>query len=274
MRVWFGRKVVLPAVGVLLALVVIAIFAPMIAPYDPYEQNLRQDLLQPSMEHPLGTDEFGRDVLSRVIYGTRIALLVGVIAISIAIIIGASLGITAGYFGGLVETLVMRAIDALMSFPPMVVALGLSFALGGGLVNCMVSVGVALMPMFARISHGQVLSVKENDYIKAACVVGCSDLQIILHHVLHNIAPLLIVVATLNMGLAILYEASLSFLGVGINPPGAAWGSMLRMGYQYLMVSPVLSLAPGFCIMLAVLSFNLVGDGIRDVLDPKLRGRI
>lgn len=274
MSVWLGRKVILPAAGVLLALVVIAIFAPLIAPYNPYEQNLSQALLQPSREHPLGTDEFGRDELSRIIYGTQPSLMVGITAVSLAILVGTSLGLAAGYFGGLVEMLVMRSIDALMSFPPIVLALGLSFALGGGLGNCMLAVGIALMPFFARISHGQVLSVKETDYIKAACVVGCSDLHIILRHVLPNIAPLLIVIATLNMGLAILYEASLSFLGVGINPPGAAWGSMLRTGYQYLLVSPLLSLVPGFCIMLVVLSFNLIGDGIRDVLDPKLRGRI
>ena len=270
----FHQKVMLPGVGVILALIVIAIFASLIASFDPYKMQLSDALLQPSGAHLLGTDELGRDVLSRLIYGTRISLLVGVIAVSFAALTGVPLGLIAGYFGGVAEMLIMRFVDALMAFPPIVLALGLAFALGGGLVNCMVAVGITIMPMFARIAYGQAIVIKETDYITAARVVGCSNLRIIFYHVLRNTVPLLIIVATLNLGIAILYEAALSFLGVGINPPGAAWGSMLRSGYPYLMSNPLLCMAPGVCILIVVLSFNLVGDAVRDLLDPRLRGRI
>lgn len=269
-----GHKGTLPALSVLLVIIVIAIFAPLLASHDPYEQHLTQALLQPSGEHLLGTDGLGRDVLSRIIYGTRISLLVGIISVSIGSLAGVSLGLIAGYFGGLVGMFIMRSIDAIMAFPPMVLALGLAFALGGGIVNCMIAVGVALMPQFARIAYGQTLVIKETDYITAVRLMGCSNLRIMFYHILRNIIPLLIILATLNLGIAILYEAALSFLGVGISPPGAAWGSMLRDGYKYLLRFPLLSLIPGLCIMTVVLSFNLLGDGIRDLLDPRLRGII
>ena len=273
-RVWLGRKVVLLGTIVILLLILTAISAPLIAPYDPYKQNLRQSLLKPSMEHILGTDLHGRDVLSRIIYGTRTSLEVGMIAVGLAAFSGILLGLVAGYFGSWLDALAMRFIDALMAFPLIVLALGLAFVLGGGLVNCMIAVGLALLPAFARMTRSQVLSIKETDYVMAARIIGSGNLRIILRHVLPNCFSPLIVLITLNMGVAILTEAALSFLGVGINPPGAAWGSMLQEGYQYLLLYPHLSFAPGLCILLVVLGFNLMGDGLRDALDPRLRGAI
>lgn len=265
---------VLPSLVVISAIIIIAIFAPLLAPYDPYKLDLAKTLEQPSWEHLLGTDELGRDELSRIIYGTRISLIVGVTVVGFGALVGTVLGLIAGYFGGFVETVIMRFIDALMAFPSIIIAIAVAFALGGGLTNIIIALSIIRVPIFARVAHGQVLSIKETDYVTAARIVGRGNLGIMAYHILHNIAPLVMVLATLNMGLAILSEASLSFLGVGIQPPGAAWGSMLRIGYQYLRRNPLLSIVPGTCIMIMVLSCNLVGDFVRDLIDPKLRGRI
>jgi peptide/nickel transport system permease protein len=274
LKVFFGRKVVTFGFIIIVGLLFSALFAPQLAPYDPYEIDLDKTLLKPNWEHLLGTDALGRDTLSRIIYGTRTSLMVGFIAIAIASSVGMTLGLLAGYFGGLVNMVIMRLIDALMAFPIILKALIISALLGGGLKNVMIALGVGLISVYARLMCGQVLSVRENDYVMAGQVIGASNLRVMLRHVLPNCFPPLIVMLTLNMGAAILAEAGLSFLGIGIEAPGAAWGSMVADGYQYLLTHPVLSFAPGFAIMLVVLAFNLVGDGLRDALDPRLRGMI
>ena len=271
---WLTRKVVVFGTIIILVLVLTAILGPLVAPYDPYKTNLMKTLQLPSRAHVLGTDTLGRDILSRVIYGTQTSLEVGIIAVGLAAIAGMLLGLFAGYFGGWLESIIMRFIDAQMAFPPIVLALSLAFVLGGGLFNCMIAVGVAMMPSYVRLTRAQVLSIKETDYIMAARVIGSSNMRIIFRHILHNVFPPLMILITMNMGSAILSEASLSFLGVGIKPPGAAWGSMLQEGYQHLFTHPHMSFAPGLCILLVVLGFNLMGDGLRDALDPRLRGTL
>jgi peptide/nickel transport system permease protein len=273
-RVFSGRKVAVFGAAIILVLIVVAIFAPLIAPYDPYQQNLREALQPPSKDHLLGTDPFGRDTLSRIIYGTRPSLAVGLVSVGIGALLGMSIGLLGGYFGGIVDTLTMRAIDALMFIPPLMLALAIGAALGGGLGNVMISLGIALTPTYARLMRCEVLTVKQSEYVTAGRAIGCRDVRIMLVHVLPNTLPPLIVLITLNLGTAILAEAALSFLGLGIAPPGAAWGAMVNDGYRYLLSNPILSFAPGLCIMLVVLAFNLAGDGVRDALDPRLRGVI
>jgi len=271
-RVLLSRGVVVFGIIVILALITTAILAPLIAPHDPYKQNLSQTLLQPCKEHPLGTDTLGRDMLSRLIFGTRITLMVGVVAVSVAAAIGMTIGLIAGYFGGWVSAVFMRFVDAVMAFPMILLALLIAGILEGGLKNVVIALTIGLMPQYARLMWGQVLTVKESDYVLAGHVVGASDPRIIFRHILPSCLPPLIVQITMMMGMAILAEASLSFLGVGIKPPEAAWGTMVNEGYQYLRTDPMLSLVPGFAIMLAVFGFSMVGDGLRDALDPRLRG--
>ena len=272
--VFLGRKVVIFGTGVILILIAAAILAPLIAPYDPYQQNLIEALQMPSRAHLLGTDPLGRDELSRIIYGTRSSLAVGLISVGVAALIGMTLGLIAGYFGGIINMLIMRFIDAMMAVPPIMLALAIAAALGGGLTNVIISLGISLVPTQVRLMRGQVLTVKQADYVTAGEVIGASDLRIMVVHILPNCLPPLIVLITLNFGVAILAEAGLSFLGVGVRPPGAAWGSMVNDGYRYLLSHPLLSFAPGFCVMLVVLAFNMVGDGLRDALDPRLRGTL
>lgn len=269
-----SRKVVAFGTFIIILLVFAAIFAPSISPYSPYKQNLKNVLDQPSREYLLGTDDLGRDVLSRIIFGTRTSLQVGVIAVGIASIAGMTLGLIAGYFGGWVNIITMRFIDALIAVPPIILALTFASTMGGGLTNVMISVGITMMPVYCRLMCGQVLQIKQNDYILANKILGASNIRTMLYHILPNCFPPLIVLITLNMGQAILIEAGLSFLGIGIAPPGAAWGSMVSIAYRYLSSNPILSFAPGLCIMLVVFSFNMVGDGLRDALDPRLRGVI
>jgi peptide/nickel transport system permease protein len=271
-RVFFGRRVVIFGFAIIVLLLFTAIFAPLLAPYDPYEIDMANSLQHPSGRHLLGTDEIGRDVLSRLIYGTRTSLMVGVVAVSVAVLIGVTLGLIAGYFGGWLDTLIMRIIDALMAIPGLVLALVFAAMLGGGLKNIMIAVGISMMPTYCRLMRGQVLSVKSADFILAAHSLGSKDMRIMLRHILPNCLPPLIVLVTLQLGMAILTEAGLSFIGIGISPPGAAWGSMINQGYSFLQINPVLSFAPGLSIMVVVLAFNLVGDGLRDALDPRLRG--
>ena len=271
-RVFLGRPVVVFGLVVILATIIVAIFAPFIAPYDPYKQSLNDALLQPSWQHPLGTDALGRDTLSRLIYGARTSLIVGLSAISIAAAVGMTLGMIAGYFGGLAHLLIMRVIDALMAFPGILLALVIGALLGGGLTNIVIALSVGLMSTYARLMCGQVLTVKEYDYILAEKSIGAGSMRIMFSHVFPNCMPPLIVMVTMQLGAAILAEAGLSYLGIGIKPPGAAWGAMVNAGYKYLMTLPVLSFSPGIAIMLVVFAFNMVGDGLRDALDPRLRG--
>jgi ABC-type dipeptide/oligopeptide/nickel transport system permease subunit len=271
-RVLLRRQVVVFGLIVITILIVTAIFAPLLAPYDPYKPDMENALLQPNREHLLGTDALGRDSLSRMIYGARVALLVGLIATAVAASVGMTMGLVAGYFGGIAYTVIMRLIDALMAFPMILLSLVLSVLLGGGLTNIMIAVGIGLSASYARVMCGTVLSIKENDYILSARSNGGSILRIMLRHILPNSFPPMIVLITINMGGAIMIEAALSYLGVGIAPPGAAWGSMVTDGYRYIVTHPTLALVPGLAIMLVVFSFNMIGDGLRDALDPRLRG--
>jgi peptide/nickel transport system permease protein len=272
LRVLFGRPLVIFGVVIILLVIITAIFAPLLAPYDPYNQDLLVSLAKPSAQHLLGTDQLGRDTLSRLIYGTRNSLLVGVVALGIAAIIGTSLGLVAGYFGGWVYSVIMRFIDSLMCFPMILLALVIATLLGGGMRNVMIALGIAMLPAYARLMCGQVLSVKENDYVLASHSEGAGNMRIMLLHILPNCFPPLIVLMTMQIGAAILGEAGLSFLGVGIQPPASAWGYMVSDGRTYLLTNPLLSFAPGLAIMLTVFAFNMVGDGLRDALDPRLRG--
>jgi peptide/nickel transport system permease protein len=274
-KVLFSRGVVVFGLIIILLLFIASIFAPWLSPYDPYDQRLEQILEQPSRQHILGTDDLGRDTLSRMIYGARNSLMVGLVALVIAATLGMAMGMLAGYFGtSWINTIIMRFVDSLMCLPMILLALVLAALLGPGLRNVMIALGVAMLPGYARLMYGLVLSVKENDYVLAARSLGVGSAGIMLKHILHNCLPPLIVLITMQIGAAILAEAGLSFLGVGIEPPGAAWGSMVSEGRAYLLTSPLISVFPGVAIMLAVFSFNMVGDGLRDAFDPRLRGTL
>jgi peptide/nickel transport system permease protein len=272
--VFFGRPVVIFGFVIVLLLVFAAIFASFIAPYDPNLPNLKENLQQPSTAHLLGTDNLGRDVVSRLIFGTRISLMVGFVSVGVATAIGMFLGLISGYFGSWLDAILMRIIDGLMMIPPIILALVFAAVLGGGLRNVMIALGIALMPSYCRLMRGQVLAIKQSDYILMARAVGSNDSRIMARHVLPNCLPPLLVLITLNLGGAILAEAALSFLGIGVTPPTAAWGNMVNDGQRYVFHYPFLSFAPGICIMLVVLAFNMIGDGLRDALDPRLRGTL
>ncbi len=252
-------------------LVLSAVLAPVIAPTDPTAQQLTDRMHGPSAAHWFGTDAFGRDILSRVIYGGRISLLVGFGSVLVALIIGVTLGITAGYFGGWYSAIVMRVMDAFYAFPAVLLAIGILGALGPGLQNVIIAVGVTSVPVFARISRGAVLQVRELEYISAAKSLALGRLVILWRHVLPNSMSPVIVVGTLQIASAILAASSLSFLGLGVQPPTAEWGSMLADGRNYITTAPWLSIFPGLAIMLAVMGFNLLGDALRDAYDPNLR---
>ena len=274
-RVFFTRKLVIFGLLVLFLLLVTAIFAPLLAPYNPYQQDLRNTLQQPSKTHLLGTDALGRDTLSRIIYGSRTTLLVGFVTTGIAAAVGMILGIIAGYYSDkIINMIIMRTMDLLIAFPMIILALFLAALLGGGIQNVIIALGVGTLPGYARVMHGLALSIKENDYILYERSTGSGDLRIMFSHILPNALPPMIVLITLQLGTIILAEAGLSYLGVGIKPPGAAWGAMVNDGYRYLLTNPMLSFAPGIAIMLVVFAFNLVGDGLRDAFDPRLRGII
>jgi len=271
-KVMMDRKVVAVGLVVTIVTILVAIFAPWIAPYDPYDQDLKAVRQEPSSSHLLGTDRLGRDVLSRIIVGTRVSIMVGVVAVVIAGGLGMTLGLIAGYFGGWPNTIIMRFIDALLALPPMILILAIATLLGGGLKNVLIALGIGMMPTYCRLMCGQILSLRENDYITAARSIGASNSRIMTRHLLPNsFAPLLVLLTT-NLGTAILLEASLSFLGIGIMPPTPTWGGLVNEGYEFLISNPLLSIAPGMVIFILVLSVNMVGDGLRDAIDPRLRG--
>jgi peptide/nickel transport system permease protein len=271
-RVFFSRSVVVFGMVIIVLFLLIAIFAPIISPYDPYQQDLASALSQPSQNHLLGTDSVGRDTLSRIIYGAQTSLIIGLVVVSVACIVGMTLGLVSAYYGGWIYLIMMRVVDALMSFPMVLLALVVAALLGGGLKNVIIALSIANMPMYTRLMCAQALTVKENDYILASRSIGAGNTKIMFNHIAPNCFPPLIVLITTMLGQVILAEAMLSFLGIGITSPTAAWGSMVNDGRQYLQSLPVLSLAPGFTIMLVVFAFNMVGDGLRDALDPRLRG--
>ena len=263
---WLGLVVVL-------AMLFLAATADILTPYDPNFQDYTRVLQPPSFDNPFGTDEIGRDVYSRVVYGTRVSLEVGVVAVAIGLVVGVIIGLVAGYNGGWIDDVLMRAMDGLRAFPALVLALAISAVLGQGLINVMIAVGVVYVPTFARLTHAQTLSIRERDFIVAARVVGVGPWRIMLRHIWPNTIGPIIVQASLAAAFAILAEASLSFLGLGVRPPTPSWGSILQSGYRYLSTAPWLSLYPGAAIFLAVLGFNVLGDGLRQALDPRLRRR-
>jgi peptide/nickel transport system permease protein len=273
-RVFLARGLVGFGMVVILIFILIAVFAPLIAPYGPNEVDLTNVLSQPSQAHLLGTDSLGRDTLSRVIYGTQISLLIGLVVVVAAFVIGSALGLIAGYYGGWIYNIIMRFIDALMSFPMILLAMMIAALLGNGVRNVIIALSISMMPVYARIICGQVLSVKENDYVLSEHSLGASNLRVMSLHILPNCFPTFIVVITMMLGVVILAEAGLSFLGIGIVPPTPAWGSMVNDGRPYLLTHPILSFAPGLALMLVVFAFNMVGDGLRDALDPRLRGTL
>lgn len=255
----------------ILFLIVIAIFAPFFAPYDPIEQNLKYRLSPPSFEHFLGTDQFGRDMLSRLIFGIKTSLTTGVIAALLSMVIGVSLGLVAGYFGGIIDDIVMRFTDIVLSFPSIVLTLAIAGVLGPSLINIVIALVVVGWTQYTRVVRGSVLSLKEQDFILAAKVIGSKNTRIIVRHILPNCTGPIIVMMTLSMGVKILSIAGLSFLGLGAQPPTAEWGMMLKQGVTFMGTAPHLTIFPGLSIMLTVLAFNLLGDGLRDLFDPKMR---
>jgi peptide/nickel transport system permease protein len=253
--------------------VVCALAAPLLAPYDPNEQDYLAITDAPSLAHPLGTDDIGRDVLSRIIYGSRVSLEVGLIAVGIAVGVGVTLGLVAGYVGGLVDDVIMRVVDAIQAFPSLILALAITAALGPSIANAMLAIGFVATPGIARLTRGQALSIREREFVAAARVCGASAPDIMRHHIWPNVTAPIIVQATLLMGTAIVTEAALSFLGVGVQPPTPSWGAMLRTGSQYLEVAPWIGMASGAAIFVTVLAINFVGDGLRRALDPRLASR-
>jgi peptide/nickel transport system permease protein len=274
LSVFFGRP--LPVIGLVLIIIMIitAIFAPLLAPYDPYKMDIVHKLQPPSLHHPLGTDSLGRDTLSRVIYGSRVSLVVALVAIGMSGVIGIPLGLIAAYFGGATYQIIMRLIDALMAFPMLVLALLIATLLGSGIRNVIIALGIAMISAPCRLMCGVAMSIKQNDYVLATRAMGANNIRAMFGHILPNAFPPLLVLLTIGLGATILAEAGLSFLGVGIMPPTPAWGSMVNDGYKFLLTRPELSFAPGIAIMLVVFGFNMVGDGLRDALDPRLRGVI
>ena len=257
-------------IGVIL---IVGMFAPWIAPADPLAIDPINSLEPPSLEHPLGLDHVGRDQLSRLIYGARVSLIVGLLSVGVAIVIGVPLGIVAAYAGGWVDHAIMRMIDAMIAVPGLLFAMLLLLVMGGSVLTVSIALGINLFTTQARLVRSQALSVKEREYFMAARMIGTPPWRMLLFHMVPNSIQPVIVQATLGMGFAILGEAGLSFIGVGVEPPIATWGSMLNLAFVNLRSAPWLSFAPGIAIFLLVLSFNFVGDGLRDVLDPRLRGR-
>lgn len=257
---------------IVLATVLIAIFAPLIAPYDPAAQGAIR-LLPPSRDHLMGTDELGRDTFSRIVYGSRVSLQVGIISVLIALLIGGLMGLVSGYFGGLADTWTMRLVDIMFAFPGIVLAIVIAGLLGPSRRNAMIAIGIIYAPAFARVVRGAVLSVKSEAYMEAGRVLGASNWRLVRQHVLPNIMAPLIVLTTVYLSSAILSEAALSFLGLGTQPPEPTWGGMLNIARTYMEISPWMAIFPGLAIAILVLGFNFLGDGLRDILDPRLRER-
>ena len=249
----------------------VAVLAKWIAPYDPIEQNMEIMLEGPSWSHPFGTDEFGRDILSRIIHGTQISLMTGFVGVLIAVVIGVALGTISGYFGGLADSLIMRIMDIFMAFPSFLLALAIVSVLGPGMVNVMIAIGIFSVPTFARLSRSSVIAIKDKEYIEAVKAMGGSHFHIIVKHVIPNSIAPIIVLSTMRIATAIITAAGLSFLGMGAQPPTPEWGAMLSTGREYLRVAPHVSTMPGLAIMFLVLGFNMLGDGLRDALDPKMK---
>ena len=265
------RKSALVGRAVVLLMVFVAIFAPLLAPYDPTAQSWTAVRKAPSAAHWFGTDEAGRDILSRIIWGARASLMAGLTSVGIAMAIGVPLGLAAGFLGGFVDGLISRFTDAMLACPFLILAIALAAFLGPSLTNAMLAIGITATPFFIRLTRGQVLSIKGEDYVEAARAMGNPRWRVAARHILPNILPQLMVQATLTIAMAIIAEASMSFLGLGLQPPAPSWGSMLNSAQRFLSNAPWMALWPGIAIFATVLSFNLLGDGLRDALDPRAR---
>ncbi len=271
-RAWRRFRRFKPAVAglVMIAFIaLLAIFAPLVSPYDPYDINTATRGDAPSLAHPFGIDEVGRDMLSRTIYGSRIAMLVGLSATGISLVIGVLVGASAGYFGGFVDAILSRIVDALIAFPLLVLLIAMAAALGPSLRNVIIIIGVTVWGQYARVVRAEVLSLREREFVTAARTVGATDGRIIIRHIIPNVLGPIIVLASLSVAGIILLEAALSFLGLGVQPPTPSWGSMLSAGRTYILTYPHIAFFPGLAIVVTVLGFNLLGDGLRDALDPR-----
>jgi peptide/nickel transport system permease protein len=271
-RVFFSRKLYTIGFVIVVIIFIVAIFAPLLAPYDPLKPDLHNIVKSPSAQHWLGTDQLGRDILSRIIYGTQTSLLIGFSAVSSSAIVGMLMGLVAAHFGGWVFAIIMRITDALMALPGIILVLLIAGLVGGGIPVVIFALGFGGIAPMCRMMCGLSLSVKQNDYVLAGRAIGMSNWRIMLTQIFPNAFPPLMVGITMGIGGVVLGEAGLSFLGIGVQAPTPAWGSMVNNGYPYLLQNPLLSLAPGVAIMLLVFGFNMVGDGIRDAVDPRLRG--
>lgn len=265
-----NRTALVGAVGVIFVLL-LAIFGPFFMPYDPIEQHLLDQLKSPSARFLFGTDVFGRDVLSRTILGTRFSLIVGLTSVMIAVVLGVPTGILAGYKGGLIDTGITRLVDILMSFPVLILGLMLRAAIGGGFIGLVLAIGIAITPRFIRLARGPTISIREKEYIESAKAIGVSEIRLMFRHIMPNVLGDVAVMSTLWIALAIRLEANLSFIGIGIPPPTPSWGEMIRSGVDFLTNAPWISTIPGIFILFTVMSFNMIGDGIRDIIDPRLQ---
>ncbi len=267
------NKVAVASALVIIAFIVAAAFAPLLAPYGPLEQDLANNYAGPSLEHPLGTDDLGRDTLSRLFYGSRVSLGIAFTSVVIGVFVGAVLGLIAAYFGGIVDSVIMRVMDVMLALPGILLGIAIVVVLGNGVINTVIAVAIFSVPTFARLVRGSALAVLQLDYVMASRSIGASGLRIVLGHVVPNSLTPLIVQSTLQLGVAILIASGLSFLGLGVQPPNPEWGAMLSKGRELVRSTPVAAFAPGMAITILVLSFSLVGDGLRDALDPKLKHR-
>ena len=275
LRIFFGRGILVKVCTVFLVLfVILSLLAPVISPYDPNQMDLLSKLKGPSSAHWLGTDYLGRDVLSRLIYGGRVSLAVSLLAGTFAAVIGIALGLVAGYFGGVIGKVIMGATDVVLSIPGLVFTMVIAAIMGTSVMSMTIAIGIGMIPTYIRMMNGLVLSLRENDYIVASKLQGERESAILVRHLLPNTFPSLIVLFTINLGNAIMTESSLSYLGIGISPPTATWGNMVYDAYAYLLKAPQLAIIPGVCIIVLIIAFNVVGDGLRDALDPRLRGKM
>jgi ABC-type dipeptide/oligopeptide/nickel transport system permease subunit len=267
------HRAAVAGLAVLTLMIVLALLAPLLSPYDPNRNSMLDALQDPSGAHLLGTDYLGRDVLTRILFGARLSLTIGLLAVVLGLAFGVPLGAISGFYGGLADLVIQRFVDILLSFPNFLLALSLVAVLGPGLTNVILAVGVSAVPAFVRLVRASALSIRESAYVEAARCLGVGDARIILRHVLANALAPVIVQATLYLGSAILVAAGLGFLGLGVQPPAAEWGSMLGEGRQYIFSNPNSATFPGLAIFISVVAFNLMGDGLRDALDPRLRAR-
>lgn len=256
---------------VFLIIALCAIFAPLISPFDPNEQNILARLQAPSLEHWLGTDAYGRDVFSRILWGARISLIIGITSVALAMFLGTALGLIAGFKGGAIDNYIMRAMDVMLSFPSMIMGLLVVAVLGPNMVNLIIAIALTMVPKFARIARAPTISIRERGYVEAGIALGFSDTRIMSVHILPNIISEVLVLGSLWMATAIRVEASLAFIGLGVKPPTPTWGGMIRSGFENILDAPWLAIYPGIAVLLLVFSLNLLGDGLRDAIDPKLR---